>query len=863
MPDNPKPNNAAAPKPKRRKLDIWNKIAVCILTLFLVGCISVFFILVNIINDPEGMRFSQDGLSTLSNSRIFDGAGNLIFEFGDEIREDVTYEQIPQSLVDAFLSIEDSRFFDHNGFDLPRFIAAGIANLRSGGFAQGGSTLTMQMIDNAFTKNQEEKLTNEGKYNKLTQLKLKIQEIYLALIAEQSINKEDIFDFYVNRIWFGSGQNTRGVQKAAKYFFNKDVSELNLGEAAFLAGAINAPYNNNPLNNIDNGSEVDFLKAATERRNTTLRLMLQHGYITEEEYELAKNARLEFALQTNLTVKVDPNAAFIQQTIEECKTLTGQDPSIIPMDIYTSLNQDVQKQADEICNGNIVPFPNEAFDVGFAVIDNASGEIIAVGPGRNYHTNSERDNSKDARQPGSSMKPLLAYAPTFDILGWATTHTVQDVPKDYFTTGSNLQNSDRRYQGNMSLQDALGVSKNTTAAAAMIDLVKDTDLDYWKEYCRKLGYKEDVANDFVEQYAIGGANMFASPIEQASAYTIFGNKGQHVDAHRIRKVVRRSDQAEFASNAQTNELISEQAAFMMSTLLEKVVTGGYNNYNQILASSYPVYAKSGTSDWADDGLQFGIPLGVVKDEWSCAYTSQFSVSVWSGYTSKYQQQGYYIDIAQLNMATAFHISHYLLDYCQQYGNYHAIERPDGVSDYRGGYIKTEFVNRGDTSSAPVYDPSTACAANGGTWDDEAGLCITKQEENTDENACVGSGGTWDGGACSCPEGYELNGNACVAAEEEKPDEDKDNEQAAIDECVNNGGTYANGVCIYDTVDDPSQGGDNQGGNPGGDVSQGGDNQGGNGNGNANGNGGNNGNPDVPAGLVFPRFKGFFNLFSWL
>lgn len=115
------------------------------------------FILVNVINDPEGMRFSRDGLSTLSNSRIFDDAGNLAFEFGEEIREDITYEQIPQNVIDAFLSIEDSRFFEHSGFDLPRFLAAAVTNLKSGSFSQGGSTLTMQMIDNAFTKNQEEK----------------------------------------------------------------------------------------------------------------------------------------------------------------------------------------------------------------------------------------------------------------------------------------------------------------------------------------------------------------------------------------------------------------------------------------------------------------------------------------------------------------------------------------------------------------------------------------------------------------------------------------------------------------------------------------------------------------------------------
>ena len=312
-------NKPKTQKTNRRKLDIWNKLAVSVLSIFLVGCISVFFVLVNIINDPDGMRFSQDGLTTLSNSRLYDASGNVFYELGDEIREDVTYSQIPQSVVDAFLSIEDSRFFDHNGFDLPRFLKSAMANLKSGSLAQGGSTLTMQMIDNAFTKNQEKKLeTEQGTVTTVQKLKLKVQEIYLSLIAEQSINKEQIFEYYVNRIWFGSGNNTRGIQKAAQYFFNKDVSQLNLGEAAFLAGCINAPDTYNPLNNLNEANtKLDHLKAAQNRRNVTLELMLQHGYITEEEFNLASNQDLSFSLQYIEKTNEDPNQAYITQTLSE------------------------------------------------------------------------------------------------------------------------------------------------------------------------------------------------------------------------------------------------------------------------------------------------------------------------------------------------------------------------------------------------------------------------------------------------------------------------------------------------------------------------------------------------------------------
>ena len=756
-----KPNK---PKPKRQKLDIWNRIAVCVLTLFLVGCISVFFILVNVINDPDGMHFSKDGLSTLSNSRIYDGAGELVFEFGDEIREDVSYEQIPQSVIDAFLSIEDSRYFDHNGFDLPRFMAAALNNLRRGDLSQGGSTLTMQMIDNAFTKNKEEKLKNEGKFTKVQNIKLKIQEIYLALIAEQNIGKEDIFEYYVNRIWFGSGGNTRGIQKASHYFFGKDISELNLNESAFLAGCINAPASYNPMNNIGlEDPNIDFLASATNRRNVTLQMMQNHGYITEDEYLLAISSPLEFSLDYKETISSNANQAFIDQTIEECKRLTGQDPSIIPMDIYTSLNQDVQKYADEICNGNVIPFPNEAFDIGFGVIDNDTGEIIAVAPGRRYHSDQIRiDNSTDRKQPGSSMKPLLAYAPTFDILGWSTVHQVNDKPKDFFHNGVPVKNSDGRYDGPMSLEKAIGVSKNTTAMAAMVDLVDETGLNYWVDYCEKLGYDEDVYENFVEQYAIGGADMWASPIQQASAYSTFANGGKREQAHRIRRVVRRADKAKFEFDEKADELVSSEAAFMISQLLEKVVTGGYMNFNNLLTSNYPVYAKSGTSDWGDVGLQYGIPQGVIRDEWSCAYTSDFSIAVWSGYTLEYQKQGYYIDMGTLNYATAFHISKAVLDYCQQYGDYKPIQKPKGVSPYKNGYIKTEFKNKGDDThiSTPTEEEKRmACEADGGEWDSNSQTCL-KEDELENKNACEATGGLWSGGSCICPEGTQQIGNSC-------------------------------------------------------------------------------------------------------
>lgn len=800
----------------KRKLDIWNKLAITVLTLFLVGCITVFFLLVNIINDPDGLRFDKSGFNTLTSTRIYDSNGELITEMGSAIHDDVTYDQIPQSVIDAFLSIEDSRYFEHNGFDLPRFISSALSNLRSGNLSQGGSTLTMQMIDNIFTKNKEQQIKEDqgSEPSAMQSIRLKIQEIYLALIAEQSMDKETIFEYYVNQIWFGSGGSTRGIQKAANYYFNKDVSQLTLGEAAFLAGCINAPYLYNPYNNLySKEDEGDFLQRAQDRRDVTLQLMLNHGYITQEEYDLTVNTNLAFTLQQTESTSTDPNESYINQVLQECISLTGQDPAIVPMDIYTALNQDVQAQLDALCSGSIIPFPDEAFDTGISVVDNKSGEIIAVGAGRRYHSDPDKnDNSKDRKQPGSSMKPLLAYSPTFDILGWSTEHTVNDKAGDYFNTGTNLNNSDGKYNGKMSLAEAVGVSKNTPAAAAMNDLIKATGTDYWVEYCKNLGFDEDVYNAFNAQYSIGGSDMFASPNQMASAYSIFANGGKRIEEHMIRKVVRRADNKETTPNTEPVELISEDAAFMMSYILEKVVTGGYANFNYILKSDYPVYAKSGTSDWSTDGLQYGIPEGTYKDEWSLAYTSQYSVAVWTGYTAEYQKQGWYFTQAKLYQATAFHINKYVLDYCQKYGTYSEIPKTAGVSDYKNGYIKTEFLSKGDNVTTSDDDKKKACEAGGGTWDDETSTCTTKedQEEKEKEEACTASGGTYTDGACTCPEGQELVDGACAVPE--KSEEEKCVEQGgtwtngacsfksqAEINCTNGGGTWTNGACTYPTT----------------------------------------------------------------
>ncbi len=299
----------------------------------------------------------------------------------------------------------------------------------------------------------------------------------------------------------------------------------------------------------------------------------------------------------------------------------------------------------------------------------------------------------------------------------------------------------------------------------MIELVDNTGIPYWVDFCKKLGFDDSVAETFNPQYAIGGSNMFASPVQMSSAYSMFANKGVRINSHRVRRIIRRSDNEEVSGNAAENELISEQAAWMMSYLLDKVVTGGYHNYNNLLASpNYEVYAKSGTSDWANDGLQYGIPATAIKDEWSIAYTDKISIACWSGYTTEYFTQGWYIDLQTLDQATAFKINDHLLEYMNNSMGFTEISEPDGISSYNGGYIKTDFLEQGDSTSAPVTQPEVQQPAEDQSRDqtDDA----TPAEDAAAKSACESSGGTYSGGACACPSGYYLNGNSCAKIEVE-------------------------------------------------------------------------------------------------
>lgn len=666
-------------KKNKRKLNkkmILMAVVSGIVVIGLLCCTVGAVVVANMISKAPEVTISS--FESAESSQILDKNGNVIAEVGSQIRTNITYEDLPNSLVDAFVAVEDSRFFEHNGFDISRFVKAMMENVKStlsAGrivFSQGGSTLTMQLIDNSYFMSDEGAPASNG----ITQ---KVQEIYMAMKLEPQTNKKRILEYYLNKVNFGGTGNIRGVQKAAEYYFGKDVSELTLAESAMLAGIVNAPGRYNPLRN---------LELATQRRNTVLNLMVRHGYITKEEAELAKAIRVEDLL-------VDSTAAnrgagdgtayqsYVDVVIQEVKSLTGKDPTVVPMKIYTAMDPDVQATIDSIQAGEIesIQFPDDAMEMAVVSYNNQTGEIVAIGGGRNYADGGSlllNHATDQYNQPGSSVKPFLSYALAFEYLGWSTSHVVMDQPFVYAGTTKVVKNFTGRYNGEMRLMDAVGTSMNTPALQTLQDVISSINNGRSKvvEYLQNLGFSRVTEDKFDIGYAIGGSSFEANAVELAAAHGTMINGGNYIKPHTVTRIEYTDGTSPYEPVYTENSVLSEEAAYLVTELMYQAVNGPYSNYMQILKRKYPVYGKTGTTNWGDEAKNFGIPVGNAKDKWMISSTTQYTTAVWVGYEKADSENYWTSSKSKLNLPGR--ISSEVLDALHKDITPTAVEQPSGV-----------------------------------------------------------------------------------------------------------------------------------------------------------------------------------------
>lgn len=590
-------------------------------------------------------------------SRIYDADGNLLVELGTYYRENVSYDKFPESLVDAFLSIEDSRFFEHNGFDVPRFAAAAISNVRSGDLTgQGGSTFTMQLVKNSyFSVDAGDESTS---YSAGHGISYKVQQIILALQLEQKLDKKEIFELYLNRLNFG--QNIRGVEMASRYYFGKSCSELSLSESALLAGIVNLPNMYNPYY---------YLDYATSRRNEVLRMMEYHGYITEEEYELACAVKVEDQLVGESTAIKEQNTRYqeyIDVVISEAIEMTGYDPVIKGMEIYTAMDPDIQDKIIDIEAGNTsVRYADDLMQSAIVTMDHTNGEIVGIGGGRNYASEGGSrllNRATDAyHQPGSTVKPIIPYALAFEYLGFSIDETLVDMKYSYPGETRTISNYDGRYLGIMNIKDAVADSRNIPAIMTLEKVTEKIGAEKVVDYMQSIGF--DSVNDSNYWYWVAiGSNEFTATVEQlAGAHAAIMNLGVYNEPHTVRSIVLTNGDTYYPDNL-SQRVLSAGSAYLAVQLMQNNVTQKkYYNYMYILRRSWPVYAKTGTTDWDSSGAQYGIPSGSAKDEWMVSSNSKYTNAVWTGYDKAIAGQNTYFAQWKLSMNIAGKINSELID----------------------------------------------------------------------------------------------------------------------------------------------------------------------------------------------------------
>ena len=620
-------------KTKKRKV-----VSILLIIFFGLGitCLvgfSAFMIYVKAKADP---LFDTANLNTVELTRLFDKDGKEFAKLGSEKREKVSYEQLPEVLIDAVVATEDSRFFQHNGFDAPRFLKAALGQLAGHSGAGGASTLSMQVVKNSFTDHLGQKTAGKDGIIR------KFEDIYLAVFKlEKKYSKEEIIEYYVNNHFLGG--NIYGVQEAAKTYFGKDVSELNLSEAATIAGMFKSPNYYRPNVNPKN---------ATARRQTVLNLMVRHGYITKEEADIAAAIPMDSLTTTDSSSGIlSQYQGYIDTVADEITNKYGINPYTTPLLVYTNLDRSRQDAVNSVLNGENYNWINNKVQTGVSVLDSETGKILAIGNGRNVN-NRSNDNvdqynyaTQIKRQPGSTAKPLFDYGPGIEYNNWSTYELFDDAPYSY-SNGRSIKNWDGKYFGTITLRRALSTSRNIPALKAFqkVDNKKIrkfvTSLGITPEVCNS-GYKYDKEKDLCinktdssdtqnpltlhEAHSIG-AFTGVSPLEMSAAYAAFSNGGYYNEPYTVEKIVFRQTKKEVTHKSTKTQVMSDATAFMISSVLQDVsLTGG---------TPKNVACKTGTTNFDDNTMKsYRMPNDAIRDSWVVGYSTKTVIGMWYGYDS--------------------------------------------------------------------------------------------------------------------------------------------------------------------------------------------------------------------------------------
>jgi len=574
----------------RRKKRSLTAIVLILCTLFVSA--MAFYIVFDV---SSWQSLDQNKLHGLAQtSRLYDSDGNLLSVIrGNENRSSVHLESIPRHTQLAFIAAEDLRFYTHKGIDVYRIIGALRSNIISGTLAEGASTITQQLA----------KLTHLSSEKTI---KRKLEEIYLALQIENLYSKDEILEMYLNTVYFGRG--AYGIQEASRAYFGIDSSSLSIGQSACLAAIIKAPSLYSPHLNPQTNKT---------RRNYILNVMENHGFITPQENQDAQKERIwVIAKQEDLEVY----SWYVDEALRSASNLLKLSADEVisgGFSIYTAYQPRLQKIADDIYEDKAL-FPSNASDgtpiqSAMAVIDAKTGAIRALVGGRDYSTRRGLNRATQMRrQPGSALKPLCVYGPALD-LGYTTASVLLDEKTSF--NGYTPQNAGDRYYGRVTMRTAVRNSLNTTA----VRLLEEIGIDTAIRYMNRVGIPT-TESDKNLSLALGSMTYGVTPVELAAAYVPYANGGIYHEPYCVEKIVNQNGETVYEhSGINGKQVISEQNAYLMTSLLQSVVSNGTGT--RMLSANTPVAGKTGTVSMR----------GGNRDIWMAAYNPEISVTVWMGF----------------------------------------------------------------------------------------------------------------------------------------------------------------------------------------------------------------------------------------
>lgn len=523
-------------------------------------------------------------------SIIYDGQSDVVTRLhGVQDRTWVSISELQPSTVYAFISAEDARFFEHEGVDVIRIAGAIVADIKAGSYVQGASTISQQLIKLSH-------LTSEKTISR------KAEEAALAYEMERQYSKEDILEMYLNYVYFGGGYY--GIEAAAEGYFGVHASDLTLDQSAMLAGILKSPSGYAPHINY---------AASINRRNNILRLMQDYGYITDDEKKQAAAKRPTILHDKNeeysgyYTDAVTKSAAALMGiTVDEL--IRGG------YNIYSAMDSDIQHYCEEMFkNGEL--FPAEDSEAAIVVLEPSTGMVVAMVGGRSYTGGISFNRATDIRrQPGSVIKPVIAYAPAFEYLNYTAADMILDEETTFADyTPSNYGN---KYYGWVTVREAVTKSLNVPA----VKTLSAVGVYRAKDFAKRCGIEFDDKDDSLA-LALGGFTYGVSPLQIAGAYSCFASGGIYNTPTLIKKITDRNGLTVYEYRQDSRRVMSEANAYILTSMLKSVVTEGTGHRLNTL--DIPIAGKTGTVGLANGN----------RDAWMAGYTPEYTAVVWQGYDS--------------------------------------------------------------------------------------------------------------------------------------------------------------------------------------------------------------------------------------